>query len=274
LFATGAYTDALKTLDEEIAGGLDSAEAFNLRGMVQQQLGDAAAALGAYEAALVREPGFAPALNNRGLLYLAEGETALAQTDFEQAIAANPAAPDAYLHLGLLHYLEGDHAAAIPHLQKSSELAPGQSDPLYQLGLAYARAGRPEDAAAAFTRVIEIEGGFDRQAYYQRGLALADMGSAGNKSSYDLAAADFDAAIARGLLNEDIYFYRGLMRYHQGRLEEALADMVEALRMQPEYAEAHYYRAFILARLGRQDEAIAAAQKAVELAPPPATGEQ
>jgi Flp pilus assembly protein TadD len=45
--------------------------------------------------------------------------------------------------------------------------------------------------------------------------------------------------------------------FRQGRLEEAVAEYREALRIDPDYAGAHYNLGQALSRLGRESEAAA-----------------
>lgn len=261
-YRSQSFEEALVTLDKAIAAGSETAEIYNLRGMTLQQLERPDAALDDFSRAISINPLHAESLNNRGFAHQLRGEEAEAEADFVKAIEADPSLAQAHYNMGFLLYIRGEYSRAIEYLTQATELNPEDSDAWLQLGLAYGRANQPEQATVAYTRVIEIEQGFDDQAYFLRGIALADQ------AAFAEAEADFDKAVSRGLRNADTLFYRGLMRYHLDRLDEALSDFTETISYEPRHTEAYYYRSFIQARLGNQDEARADAQKALELDPP------
>ena len=60
---------------------------------------------------------------------------------------------------------------------------------------------------------------------------------------------------------------RGRLLYHQGRYDEALEELGEALAEDPQSSEGHAFYALSLSELERADEAVAAARRAVESDP-------
>ena len=61
--------------------------------------------------------------------------------------------------------------------------------------------------------------------------------------------------------------YFGILRFQQGRADEALDLIAGALDAKPDYAEAHYNRGNILAALDRYEEALASFDSALALQP-------
>lgn len=61
--------------------------------------------------------------------------------------------------------------------------------------------------------------------------------------------------------------YLGILRFQQGRADEALTLIAGALDAKPDYAEAHYNRGNILAALDRYEEALASFTRAAALQP-------
>ena len=54
---------------------------------------------------------------------------------------------------------------------------------------------------------------------------------------------------------------------HQGKLDEAIADYREAIRLKPDYLEAHSNLGVALASQGKPEEAIAECREAIRLKP-------
>lgn len=59
----------------------------------------------------------------------------------------------------------------------------------------------------------------------------------------------------------------GILRFQQGRADEALVLIAAALDAKPDYPEAHYNRGNVLAALGRYDDALASYDAAIALQP-------
>jgi lipoprotein NlpI len=76
-----------------------------------------------------------------------------------------------------------------------------------------------------------------KAAYYNRGLAYYGRGQ------YDLAIADYTAALRMKRNDADAYYNRGIA-YHYGKRQYglAIADYTAAVRINPKYAEAYYNR--------------------------------
>ena len=115
-------------------------------GLIEQAVGDAAAAEAAYRTALRLDPGFAPAYVNLADLYRAQGRDGEGETLLLQGLAAVPA--DASLHhaLGLLQVRKGDLTAALGSLARAADLGPENPRHAYVYALALQRAGEVQSA--------------------------------------------------------------------------------------------------------------------------------
>lgn len=116
------------------------------------------------------------------------------------------------------------------------------------------------DSVALWTRAIELEPDVYFSREY-RGRALAAL------RQWDLARADFDAAVALNPNWFEIWGSRARTRLMQGDPEGAVADATTALRLEPGWSEGHAARALALAKLGRAREAEADFSAAIEKRP-------
>jgi len=116
----------------------------------------------------------------------------------------------------------------------------------YQQGLDLARAGKYEEAIAAFTKAIEVQP-LDAYAWYNRAMAKNMMGE------YETAIDDFTTCIGLSRSYEKVWYNRGLTKMYVGQYDGALFDLNQALQIERNYAEANYYRAYIYELKGLYD---------------------
>jgi len=84
---------------------------------------------------------------------------------------------------------------------------------------------------------------------------------------HDVAVDYLRRAIAEKAGEPNFHCHLGLALKGQGKLDEALRDFDQAIRLEPAFAEAHNSRATVLQALGRRDQAVAAFDVAVALKP-------
>lgn len=73
--------------------------------------------------------------------------------------------------------------------------------------------------------------------------------------------------LALGVRPEEAHYLQGALLLGQGRPEESVASLTEAIRLFPYYADAYQKRSYPLLMLSRYDEALADADRALELWP-------
>ncbi|HEX4143075.1 MAG TPA: sulfotransferase [Pirellulales bacterium] len=137
---------------------------------------------------------------------------------------------------------------------------PAGIDLLFELALHERRAGRLEEAAAAYRRVLAIRPNL-AEAHVNLGNVLTEQ------RKLDDAAAQYKSAIA---LNPNLFQAcnnLGNILREQGELEQALAHYHQAIALNPDYADAHNNVAGVLRSQGKLAEAVERYQHAIALRP-------
>ncbi len=76
-----------------------------------------------------------------------------------------------------------------------------------------------------------------------------------------------DAAVSQTSADAVVFVDRAVLAYDAKKYDEALAELQEALRINPTYVDAFYYLGLVFAALKRNADAISALEKALELRP-------
>ena len=259
---------------------LDAAES---RAVTEHNLGSALQsegrldeAIGRYRRAVAIKPDYAPAYSNMGAALLARGDTAGALDAYRRALAIDPNFPDAHFNLGNAQLRQDNPGGAIEHFRKALEGSPNSVDARTNLGIALAATGQLDEAimqlqtalrAAPDSAICEralgdalADAGRTREAadHLRRAVALApDDGEAhyalgrallqANQPSE--AVREFRAALSARGAPPAIHNELGIALASEGRLEEALAELQQAVRLQPNSAEARSNLAVVMEQL-------------------------
>jgi len=149
---------------------------------------------------------------------------------------------------------------AVAPLARSVELSPGAMPAYAYLSRAQAGAGRARDALATVERGLR-RAPDNADLHQMKGrLLLAEGDPAGARTSLERA---------RGLDAENVLVRVDLAALYrnQGRLEAALREANEAVRLAPDTAETHVSRGLVQGALGREDAAADSFRAALEAGP-------
>jgi len=134
------------------------------------------------------------------------GDRQRADALYQQIVAVD----DAYA--GLFDFLAGLESA----------------DENYRVATAYMRQGEFAPALERLDRALEADPKMG-EAYNARGVVLANLGR------YDEAFSMFEAAAAAGAEQAGVRLNMAIIRYLQGRRQEAAAIYEQVVRMEPSY---------------------------------------
>jgi tetratricopeptide (TPR) repeat protein len=115
---------AIADLDRAIRLDPNDAEAYNIRGNVWDDMGDADHALADYEQAIRIDPNNPGTFRDRGILWQRRGELDKALVDFDRAIRLSFSDPQIYSDRGLLWYEKGYHDRALADFRRAVKIDP------------------------------------------------------------------------------------------------------------------------------------------------------
>jgi tetratricopeptide (TPR) repeat protein len=220
------WDSAVADLRKVMAANPARAEVHNMLGLLLGRKGAASSEVAAeFREAIRLRPDFAEAQNNLGLVLTQANEDEAAITAFREAIRIRPNYAEAHANLGAT-LIPTDGEQAIRELEKAVALEPASVKAQFNLATAYG-------ASPKYGSEKEI-------ALLRQVIAMAP------------AFPRARLALGKALLQD-------------GKVPEAVTELQEAARLDPQSGEAHYQLGLAMARAGRKDEGTAELQKGREL---------
>lgn len=286
---------ALEKIDRVLAEDPGILEAHNIRGNLLAKRGDQEGAIGAYQAALARDPEYKPALFGLASVYQELGRTADAEAGFRRILDLDPHDNRALFNLARIRADRKEFAEALELLKQGIDL--GSERPAlhnlmaecyigledydraetevlkaiemnaslpathYNLALIHEARKRVEPAIEAYEKELEISPNDFRshfnvaKLYQQTGRPLK-------------AKAHFESAIENNPNFAVGYLYLAKLHLDAGDLQTAEELAGKGIALGPEPAMAplgHFILADVYNRLGRYDEAHRELEKAQHL---------
>jgi len=241
------------------------AYSFLRAGMANERTGDYAGAVRSYQRGLAVQPENAELLNSLGFALFQQGKSQEAVAALEKAVAADPKHKKAHNNLALAAIDLGEVELAEAHYRESLAIEP-QAAIYNDLGFVLERQGLTEEAALQYRKSLELDA-TSASAHHNLAASLVRTG--------DLAEAErhFRAALAQKPSAQS-YTGLALVAAKAGRVDEAIANLNDAIEVDPEYPAAHEQLGAILAEQGRLEEAARSYEIAVRKAPSAAAREK
>lgn len=212
-------------------------------GVVLAELGRHEEAVGQLEGVLKKNPGYLPARLRLGEALLAAGDAPRSRQILQELLNERSLLPQVHYGLGQVQAAQGELAAAVEHYEKARQEFEGFAAAHYALGLAYRDLGRHDEAREHLAR-------------YQEDVL-------GEPPLEDPLLAEV-RELSRGAVQ---LLARAARLEAGGRPEEALAEHLRILEIDPQMAQAHANLVSLYGRLGRPEKAEEHYRKAVELSP-------
>jgi tetratricopeptide (TPR) repeat protein len=212
-------------------------------GSLQVSQGKKAEAAATLRAALKLDPDYLPAQLKLAEDLLTAGELDESDKIYEEVLKTHPDSAEARYGLGRILAARGDLAAAVDSYRKACELFPNYGAAHYALAMAYRKRGKSEEAQQHL-RAYELKKNIvpPVEDPLRDALRKLDQGAASH--------------LERGVALEQV-----------GRLQDAIAETEEALRLDPTLVQAHVNLIILYGRVGDREKAKEHYQAAVKLNP-------
>jgi len=200
----------------------------------------------------------------RGRMNLAENRLERAVVELLLAASLDGSAADVFFAMGETYAQAGDAQNAVRAFDRAIRLAPDDSRAYTGRGGALAGLGETDRALADLARAMELAKPDDPDPWLRRAVIHLNAGKPAD------AVRDLDEAIRRDPETADNYVVRGTAHRMAGgtdNLRLAVADFERAIEIAPTRADAHFRRGLSLAKLGDDEAASNAFAVAVGLDP-------
>jgi tetratricopeptide (TPR) repeat protein len=203
-----------------------------------------------YTNTLALDKSYVEAYNGRGQAYLSVNKIPEALDDFTKAIEAGIVTPKLFFNRGKCLAMLSRFADALPDLSKSIELEPKSAETWYFRAFSHEKTASLDNAFRDYSKAIELNPNYV-EALVNRGLLYY------NAQQYQESIADNTTAlnISSAGIKPMILVNRANALLQSGKLPEALADVNNALQLNPNYPRAYKSRAAIYQKLGQAEKA-------------------
>jgi tetratricopeptide (TPR) repeat protein len=193
------------------------------------------------------------------------GDLGAAQSEFELALKLNPDDALAHYQLGRFMIQQKRPVEAAHHLQEAIRLKPELADAYAKLGLLYRSLKKNDEAEKAFRTAVRLNPNLEKAQY---GLAQLLQAKGETEEAQKLFDQVQQAKASSSALNQaSTLNLRGVTLMKAGRLDEALGNFRNALKLDPSLASASYNQGLVLAQQGKTTEAIECFRTAIRLRP-------
>jgi tetratricopeptide (TPR) repeat protein len=231
---SGDTASARRSFEKSLALDPDHADAHYWLGVLLTREKSYSEAARHVESALALNPAIEGGWIDLGSIHYLQRNLARAGASFRAAIAAEPSSVLAHGNLGIVLKESGHRTEALEHLRRAYELAPEGAGTLRNLVVTLVEFDRCEDALAVAKEAAAREpGGY--QAQLMLGYAYQKIHEPLR------ALACYEAVYRMRTDDAELYYNRGIALQDVGRLPEACSDYERALALEAEYPLAAFH---------------------------------
>lgn len=227
----------------------DVATQFN-RAVTLQQQGQFAEATAAYRALLKQKPDYVEAQANLGVVLARLGKYDEAIQAYEAAYKLAPQLTPILLNLGIAYYRAGQFAKAAEVFPQFLSKQPNATQARQLYGLSLAALGKDDEAIQQLEPTLDAVPP-DAAVLYTLGLSYLRAGKQGFRATLERLAA-FPAG------RPALHLLQGQAFLRDREFEQALEELKEAEKLNPELPRLYYALGLTHQQLGQNPKAIAA----------------
>jgi tetratricopeptide (TPR) repeat protein len=229
------------------------------RAVALQQQGQFDEAAATYRALLQRKPDYVEAQANLGVVLARLGKYDEAIQAYEAAYKLAPQLTPILLNLGIAYYRAGQFAKAVEVFPQFLAQQPNALQARQLYGLSLAALGQDEEALKQLNQTLDAAPP-DPAVLYTMGLAYLRTGKPGFRATLERLAA-FPAGLPA------LHLLQGQAFLRDQEFEQALAELKEAEKLNPELPRLYYALGLAHQQLGQNKEAIVAFENEVRRSP-------
>jgi tetratricopeptide (TPR) repeat protein len=209
----------------------------------------------AFSQAVTISPSFAEAHFNLGLTRLQQGHLEEATASLSKSLTLKPSLRGANLFLAIALYRSNDFDKAAAALKREIQIDPASADAFMWLGVVQLAQGKPSLAATSLDEAAALRPG-DVDILYHRGRAHMLVSKESYEQMYEIAPASWRVhqVLAQSFVEAD-------------RLDDAILECKEALRLKPEEPGLHQALADVYLKKNDLVNAEAEYQNEIQLNP-------
>ncbi|MBN1427470.1 MAG: tetratricopeptide repeat protein [Anaerolineae bacterium] len=230
--ARGDLTSALQTYSQAIKLQTDFTAAAINRGNIYLKLGDAGAALSAYDATEASGLDMAALLYNQTLAYYLANDLDTALEVASQLAELEPGTAWSINLRGYIYYLRGEYEQAQDDFAAAGQLAPNVAALAFNRAWTLIALANYDQALAVFDDLLRLEPD-NPSIYLQQGRAYQANGD------IDRAEVAFSKAIELLPDGLDAYLYRARLYYEADDLDLAQSDAEQAIEINADDGQAY-----------------------------------
>lgn len=187
---------------------------------------------------------------------------------YTEAIRLNPDFAEAYNSRGDARKKKGDRDGAIVDYTETIRLKPNYAEVYNNLGLARKNTTALRNMILLLqTPTFDLDDSMILTGPGVFSIILYLGVMIFNKDDLNSAVQNFTEAIRLNPDYAEAYYNRGLIYHSKGELDRAIKDYTEAIRLKANLAEAYHYRGFVHYRKRELDDAIKDYTEAIRLKP-------
>lgn len=260
LINEGVVTKTAKKLDQNP----DDIEALLKRGKAFLILGDNKKAVEDFTKVIELEPGNGDAFFLRGSSFSNLGRMGQTIADYIKVIELGPKSTSryakAYHNVGSLYAMVHDNEKAVQHLKKAIELDPDSSSSYHILGQVYRTLGGDNifEAAKNFYKAVDLNPK-DPLFLYDKTITTIQMSENGlikqsEEEVRSIVIRDLTKVLELDPKFKDAYVERALLYNEEGNFEKVLADVSEAIKLDPKDPKLQEMKIQIIKVLGMPED--------------------